>query len=146
MMEICRLDIVAMHKDLRLGWCPISVNVKGIYHSSQYLLYLVSSSSPGCLTFFIQSICYNRSLRRTLFTFIWYTFLNSFSLSLSLLFSLMLSTILDSLHVHHMYAVFSHVTYLLSHVYNIHMLTNFTCQPLSHAYHFISSTKYRCNM
>ena len=54
----------------------------------------------------------------------------------------MFSTALDPLYVYHMYAIFSHVTYLLSHVYDIHMLTDFTCLPLSHVYHFISSIKY----
>ena len=56
-----------------------------------------------------------------------------------LIFSLLFSTTLDSLHVYHMYAIFSHVIYLLSHAYDIHMLTVFTCLQLSHAYHFISS-------
>ena len=51
-------------------------------------------------------------------------------------------TTLDSLYVYHMYTVFSHVTCLLSHAYDIHMLTNFTCLSLSHVYHFMTSIKY----
>ena len=64
------------------------------------------------------------------------------SCSLSLSFPLTLSTALDPFYDYHMYTIFSRVTYLLSHAYDIHMLTNFTCLSLSHVYCFISSIKY----
>ena len=63
----------------------------------------------------------------------------SLLLSFPLPFSLTFSTTLDPLYVYYMYTIFSHVTYLLSHAYDIHMLTDFTCLSLSHAYRFISS-------
>ena len=63
----------------------------------------------------------------------------SLALSLSLSFSPTFSIALDPFCVYHMYAIFSHATYLLSHAYDIHMLTDFTCLSLSHVYRFISS-------
>ena len=48
--------------------------------------------------------------------------------SLSLPFSLTFLNALDSTYVYHMYTLFSHATYLLSHVSDIHMLTDVTTQ------------------
>ena len=79
--------------------------------------------------------------------FVYLYLVHSLELSLALFLSPILSYTLDrsglSFYVYRMYAIrFSHATYLLSHAYDIHMLTDFTCLSLSHVYRFISSIKY----